>query len=64
MVLNTYIRIEEISKISNLNVYLMKLEKQEKNKSQVSWKKKKIIRITEETNEIVKKEINGGGASN
>ena len=40
----------------------MKLEKQEKIKSQVSWKKKKeILRITEETNESVKKEINWGG---
>ena len=51
LTLNEYIRKEEKCKISNLNFYLRKLEKQEQIRSKIS-REKEIVKIRAEINEI------------
>ena len=46
-----YLKKEEKSQISNLNLYLKDLEKEEQTKFKVS-RRKRVIRIREEINEI------------
>lgn len=51
LTLNAYIGKEEKCKISNLNFYLRKLEKQEQVRSKIS-REKEIIKIRSEINKI------------
>ena len=54
--MNAYIRIEERSKINNLSFHLRKLAKEYQIKSKKS-KRKEVIRIRGETNEIANRKL-------